>query len=126
MIEVSYLYGLTGGLFIGTTASVYLLVDSRVKGRAVLPMAITWLLAVRNKSPIVGGSSPAKPKQDLTPKLAIGSMIFGTGWGLAGLCPGPALTSLSFGDWQGLLFLGAMIAGMLLAVPARRLRTATR
>ena len=38
----------------------------------------------------------------------------GFGWALAGLCPGPALASLSYGGVQGLIFLLAMIAGMLI------------
>tara|TARA_R110002020_G_scaffold114741_6_gene263963 strand:+ start:504 stop:662 length:159 start_codon:yes stop_codon:yes gene_type:complete len=37
------------------------------------------------------------------------------GWGLAGLCPGPSIASLSYGGIAGLIFLGAMGAGMLAA-----------
>ncbi len=41
------------------------------------------------------------------------------GWGLAGLCPGPAMASLSYGGLGGLVFLAAMIAGMVAAPPVR-------
>jgi uncharacterized protein len=43
--------------------------------------------------------------------------MFGMGWGLAGLCPGPAMASLSYGGIGGAVFLVAMIAGMLAAPP---------
>jgi len=40
--------------------------------------------------------------------------MFGGGWGLSGLCPGPAIASLSFGGWQGLLFFFTMALGMIM------------
>lgn len=47
-------------------------------------------------------------------RLVLGSVVFGIGWGIAGLCPGPAMALLLTGRWQALLFVGAMIAGMLI------------
>ena len=49
----------------------------------------------------------------------IGSVLFGMGWALVGLCPGPSLASLSFGGWGGLVFLCAMTAGMVVAPQVR-------
>lgn len=95
-----------------------------VLGGAILPMAVAWWLSTHLRSPFAGGSFPPRPTRDITPSLAVGSMIFGAGWGLAGLCPGPSFAALSFGGWEGLLFVGAMIAGMVLAVPARSFRLA--
>lgn len=46
-------------------------------------------------------------------RLLAGAAIFGTGWGLAGVCPGPALTNLGFGSLPAALFVGTMIAGMI-------------
>ncbi len=46
-------------------------------------------------------------------KLIIGSSIFGIGWGLSGLCPGPALVSLTSGLTGSLVFVGAMITGFI-------------
>jgi len=46
-------------------------------------------------------------------QLIAGSALFGIGWGLAGLCPGPAIAGLAFGKWQLWLFAAAMLAGML-------------
>lgn len=45
-------------------------------------------------------------------RLVVGAALFGVGWGLVGLCPGPALVSLATGGRAALLFVGAMLAGM--------------
>lgn len=50
-------------------------------------------------------------KQDLDARLLSGAAIFGIGWGLAGICPGPAITALNSGLPPVLLFVGAMLAG---------------
>jgi uncharacterized membrane protein YedE/YeeE len=44
-------------------------------------------------------------------RLVLGSLVFGVGWGLAGVCPGPALVLVGTGSAKGLIFLAAMIAG---------------
>ena len=48
-------------------------------------------------------------------KLLIGASIFGVGWGLTGICPGPAITSLSGGQFGVILFVFAMLLGMMLS-----------
>ena len=53
---------------------------------------------------------PAKTSADV--QVLAGSALFGTGWGLYGYCPGPALSSLATLDWQPLLFVAAMSVGM--------------
>ena len=75
-----------------------------VLGGAIVPMFFAWRIAERRTAPVTGGTFPAKPTGGITADLAIGSLIFGMGWGLAGLCPGPSFASLSFGGWQGLTF----------------------
>ncbi|TBU98935.1 DUF6691 family protein [Stutzerimonas kirkiae] len=45
-------------------------------------------------------------------RLVGGSLLFGVGWGIAGICPGPALVLLSTGHWQVIVFVLAMLAGM--------------
>lgn len=82
-----------------------------VMGGAIIPMAIAWRLT-EGRKPIVGGEFPAKPDQKLGRNLVVGSVLFGMGWGLAGLCPGPAVASLSYGRWPHLVFFAAMILGM--------------
>ncbi len=90
-----------------------------VMGGAILPMAVAWRVAARRKASVLGFALPEKPKREVGPNLVIGSVLFGMGWALAGLCPGPALASLSFGGWGGLVFLIAMAAGMLAAPTVR-------
>lgn len=91
-----------------------------VMGGAMIPMAIAWRIA-KGRTPALGGSFPAPPEHTLGRKLVIGSVMFGAGWGLTGLCPGPAVASLGFGGWGGLLFMASMLIGMGLA-PAFRQR----
>jgi uncharacterized membrane protein YedE/YeeE len=92
-----------------------------VLGGAILPMALAWNMTTRRARPALGGSFPAKPEPRLGHNLVIGSVLFGAGWGLAGLCPGPALASVTWGGIGGLVFLLAMGAGMLVT-PALRSR----
>ena len=84
-----------------------------VMGGAVTVMFIAWRVAAARNHPALGGAFPAAPNPPVDRKLVIGSGLFGMGWGLAGLCPGPALASLSYGGIEGLVFLASMIAGML-------------
>ncbi|MCC2658881.1 MAG: sulfur transport [Panacagrimonas sp.] len=51
-------------------------------------------------------------RQDVDGALLGGAALFGIGWGIAGLCPGPAVANLAFGSPQVLAFVGAMVAGM--------------
>lgn len=87
-----------------------------VMGGAIIPMAIAWQLT-RGRRPVLGGEFPAPPKPEIGRKLVIGSTLFGMGWGLAGMCPGPAMASLSYGGIGGAVFVVAMILGMLAAPP---------
>jgi uncharacterized membrane protein YedE/YeeE len=54
-------------------------------------------------------------RNDIDPKIVVGPVIFGIGWGMAGFCPGPALTALGFGSASAFIFVAAMFAGMALA-----------
>ncbi|MGR3321348.1 MAG: DUF6691 family protein [Pseudooceanicola sp.] len=85
-----------------------------VMGGAIIPMAIAWRIT-RVSRPLAGGSFPPAPLPELDRKLVIGSVLFGAGWGLAGLCPGPAIASLSYGGLGGAVFLIAMLSGMMVA-----------
>ena len=50
--------------------------------------------------------------QDIDRRLVVGSALFGVGWGIAGICPGPAFVLLGAGSTQGAVFMLAMLAGM--------------
>lgn len=51
-------------------------------------------------------------KQKIDKSLIIGSALFGIGWGLAGLCPGPVIASLAFDPFGMFLFLLVMVIGL--------------
>ena len=51
-------------------------------------------------------------RRDLDLQLLVGAALFGIGWGIAGLCPGPAIANLATGSPEILLFVAAMVAGM--------------
>ena len=82
-----------------------------VLGGAILPMVVAWRLT-QTRKPLTGGTFPAPSKPEIDRRLVIGSVVFGAGWGLAGLCPGPAIASLSYGGAGGLIFMAAMLVGM--------------
>lgn len=75
---------------------------------------ISYPLIRRRSSPLLDTKWHVPTRKDVTTRLIVGSALFGIGWGLAGFCPGPALTSLASGDTRSALFVGAMIFGMLL------------
>jgi uncharacterized membrane protein YedE/YeeE len=91
-----------------------------VMGGAILPMIPAWWLT-RGRRPVLGGSFPPPPGREIDRGLVIGSVLFGFGWGLGGLCPGPSVASLSWGGIEGIVFLLAMLAGMW-AAPSVRMR----
>jgi len=90
-----------------------------VMGGAIVPMFIAWRVAERRKTALLGTPIPAKPAQQLDRNLILGSVLFGAGWGLVGLCPGPALAAAFMNGISGLVFLVAMLAAMV-ATPALR------
>ncbi|SMX25231.1 DUF6691 family protein [Boseongicola aestuarii] len=94
-----------------------------VMGGAIIPMAIAWQIAARRSAPALGGTFPTPPEPRLGRNLVLGSVLFGAGWGLAGLCPGPAIASITWGGTGGAVFLVAMILGMV-AAPSVKLSLA--
>ena len=73
-------------------------------------------MCIRDSStPVLGGSFQIPSRKDLDRSLIIGALLFGSGWGLGGYCPGPAITSIGSGSLNALLFVVAMGVGMLLA-----------
>ncbi len=93
-----------------------------VLGGAIAPMVLAWRIAARQRRALLG-DLPEPPAPKIDGALLGGSLLFGAGWGLAGLCPGPAVASLSFGGSGGLIFMAAMLAGMA-ATPALRMKLA--
>jgi uncharacterized membrane protein YedE/YeeE len=92
-----------------------------VMGGAMIPMALAWLVTRRRTASISGTAFPPQPSTQIDRKLVLGSVMFGMGWGLVGLCPGPVIASISYGGSGLFIFLAAMLTGMAIA-PVLRVR----
>jgi uncharacterized membrane protein YedE/YeeE len=73
-----------------------------------------FMLAKRRERPILAAQSVWPSKMGIDSQLVIGSALFGVGWGLVGLCPGPALENLATLSPRVIAFVVAMTAGMAL------------
>ena len=79
-----------------------------------------FLCARRRSAPIAAPQFQTPAATAIDRRLMLGALIFGVGWGLVGYCPGPALAALAFGATGTILFVLAMIAGMMLEPMATR------
>ena len=86
-----------------------------VMGGGVGVTAISFRLILKRSTPLFGGSFHLPTASDLDGRLLGGAAIFGIGWGLSGLCPGPAFASLEYLDPKIGLFVVALIVGSYLA-----------
>lgn len=75
---------------------------------------VLFRLIARRRSPLLDDRFHLPTRKDLDAKLVLGAAIFGVGWGLGGFCPGPGLVSSASGATTALVFVGAMLAGMLI------------
>ena len=75
-----------------------------VMGGGVLVTLISFRFILKRSTPLFGGEFKLPTKKDLDKRLVVGAILFGLGWGLGGLCPGPALSSLA-----------SMIGGIIIA-----------
>eukprot|EP00123_Amoebidium_parasiticum_P019960 comp39091_c0_seq1/m.47371 comp39091_c0_seq1/g.47371 ORF comp39091_c0_seq1/g.47371 comp39091_c0_seq1/m.47371 type:complete len:351 (-) comp39091_c0_seq1:7-1059(-) len=83
-----------------------------VMGGAVGLNLITFRAIFKRANPLFTTHFNLPTRKDLTNRLTMGSALFGVGWGLAGICPGPAFLGLASGDISYGLFCGAMVGGM--------------
>lgn len=95
-----------------------------VMAGAVAVSAAGYAVARRRDRAWLGGPFGIPTRRDLDARLLGGAALFGVGWGLVGLCPGPALASLGRGSGEVTLFVGAMLAGIALHRFATRERAA--
>ncbi len=86
-----------------------------VMGGAVVVTAIAFRIILKRPKPVLAAAFQLPSRRDFDKHLIAGAAVFGTGWGLAGLCPGPAISSLAFLDTKILIFVVAMIAGSYMA-----------
>lgn len=85
-----------------------------VMGGAVLVMALAWVVQRKMLRPLFAEGFALPDRNDLTPQLIGGSALFGIGWGIAGLCPGPGFAALAIAPTSAVIFVAALLAGMLL------------
>jgi uncharacterized membrane protein YedE/YeeE len=90
---------------------------------AVNVVAVLWARTAR--SPVFAPSFHVATRRDVDPALVAGAAIFGIGWGLAGYCPGPAVTSLASLAPSTLVFFVSMLAGMRLFALLQKARAAS-
>ena len=79
---------------------------------ALVPSAFAYAVARRMRRPVMADQFCIPQTREIESRLIAGAALFGIGWGLVGLCPGPAIAGLVFGRSESWLFVLAMIAGM--------------
>jgi len=82
---------------------------------------ISLHLIFKRKAPLLERKFLLPTQKEITPRLIIGSGVFGLGWGLSGFCPGPALTSIPKATAEIIILVGAMAIGMYLYNPINKL-----
>jgi uncharacterized protein len=93
-----------------------------VMAGAIAVGAPAFLLARKRTHTVLGTPMVLPDARHIDRRLVLGSLAFGVGWGLAGFCPGPAAVALGAGQMKALLFVVAMLAGMLAFELAQRAR----
>lgn len=84
-----------------------------VMGGAIAVGLPAFMLAKKRQTAILGDAIQLPGKRELDKRLILGSLVFGVGWGLAGFCPGPGIVATGALEVGGLVFVLAMVAGML-------------
>lgn len=90
-------------------------------GALLVTLPAFWVARTRGHT-LIGAQALTLPdRRHITPRLVGGATLFGLGWGLSGVCPGPALLIATSGERGALIFLGGLLLGMaLFAVWSRR------
>ncbi len=70
------------------------------------------MIARRRQKTLLGQPLHFPTNSKINKDLVLGGLIFGVGWGLVGICPGPAMVLLGRGLWEGVVFVIAMLVGM--------------
>ena len=82
-----------------------------VMGGAIIITAPMLFVLTKNKNLILSKEIHLPTNKEIDKKLIIGSLIFGVGWGLVGLCPGPAISSLALLEVSSIIFVIFMFIG---------------
>lgn len=87
-----------------------------VMGGATVTAFIGYRLAWRRATPLLTGGFDVPTSSAIDRPLVLGAVLFGTGWGIGGFCPGPAWTALPLLAPGTLVFVPAMLLGLWLGV----------
>lgn len=85
-----------------------------VMGGALLVHTILYRLITKRKTPLFAEKFQIPTRRDINLRLVLGAMLFGLGWGLAGYCPAPAITSLGALTLSPIVFVVSMLVGMMM------------
>lgn len=91
-----------------------------VMGGALAVALIGYRVVLRRPAPLLGDRFHLPGRRDLDPALIGGSALFGIGWGIAGFCPGGAVPAIGLGEPKALVFVVAMLMGIMLARLSRQ------
>ncbi|CAN1506654.1 COG2391 Predicted transporter component [Methylophilaceae bacterium] len=83
-----------------------------VMGGAIAVGLIAYRIAGKRSTSFLGLPMNIPTSHIIDKRLVIGGLVFGIGWGLAGICPAPAFVLLGAGSVKGIVFLIAMLIGM--------------
>ena len=83
-----------------------------VMAGAIAVGSVAFILAKKRHLSFLGLTMQVPTNRIIDKRLSVGSLAFGVGWGLAGICPGPAIVLLGAGSVKGLVFVIAMLAGI--------------
>jgi uncharacterized membrane protein YedE/YeeE len=84
-----------------------------VMGGAIAVGFFAFGAAKKRTGNFLGGALHLPTSRDLDKRLLLGALLVGAGWGLAGFCPGPGIVSMAAGQPKAMVFVVAMLAGML-------------
>jgi uncharacterized membrane protein YedE/YeeE len=94
-----------------------------VMGGAIAVGFFAFALAKKRTTNFLGGALHLPKSTQIDKRLVLGNVMFGAGWGLAGFCPGPALVSMAAGQDKALVFVLAMVFGMIVYELIQRRKT---
>ena len=85
-----------------------------VMGGAIAVGFFAFLIAKNRTRSFIGAEMKLPTASAIDNRLLAGSALFGAGWGIAGFCPGPGLVALGMGEPKAIVFVAAMLAGMVI------------
>ncbi len=97
-----------------------------VMGGAIIVGLLAFTVARKRTLSFLGFNMRVPGHSHIDKRLVIGGLLFGIGWGIAGICPGPGLVALGAGEIKAVVFVASMVAGMGIFELAERRRSGAR